>query len=91
MNALTINPGKMNLADLRAVLQAACHVSLSDDAAANIAKSVACVNTIVAEDRTTYGINTGFGLLAATHIEQQDLEKLQRSIVFSHAAGVGAP
>ena len=90
MNSLTINPGKLSLRDLRQVLQAACHVTLSDDAAANIEKSVACVNDIVKANRTTYGINTGFGLLASTHIEQHDLEKLQRSIVLSHAAGVGA-
>ena len=90
MNSLTINPGKLSLRDLRQVLQAACHVTLSDDAAANIEKSVACVNDIVKANRTTYGINTGFGWLASTHIEQHDLEKLQRSIVLSHAAGVGA-
>ena len=90
MNALTIHPGKLSLRDLRNVLQAACHITLSADAAENIEKSVACVNDIVKANRTTYGINTGFGLLASTHIEQHDLEKLQRSIVLSHAAGVGA-
>ena len=90
MNALTIHPGKLSLRDLRQVLQAACHITLSADAAENIEKSVACVNDIVKANRTTYGINTGFGLLASTHIEQHDLEKLQRSIVLSHAAGVGA-
>lgn len=43
------------------------------------------------KNRTTYGINTGFGLLASTRIAREDLENLQRSIVLSHAAGVGAP
>lgn len=46
---------------------------------------------IVAEGRTAYGINTGFGLLAQTRIAHEDLENLQRSLVLSHAAGVGAP
>ena len=50
---------------------------------------MACVNRIVEENRTVYGINTGFGLLASTRIAREDLEKLQRSIVLSHAAGVG--
>ncbi|MCE1848600.1 aromatic amino acid lyase, partial [Enterobacter hormaechei] len=44
---------------------------------------------ILAENRTAYGINTGFGLLASTRIEEDNLEKLQRSLVVSHAAGVG--
>ena len=38
-----------------------------------------------------YGINTGFGTLAEVRIARGDLEKLQRNLVLSHAAGVGAP
>lgn len=53
--------------------------------------SVACVNAILAEGRTAYGINTGFGSLAQTRISTEDLENLQRSLVLSHAAGVGEP
>ncbi|MGT2493296.1 aromatic amino acid lyase [Cupriavidus basilensis] len=52
---------------------------------------MACVENIVAEGRTAYGINTGFGLLAQTRIAREDLENLQRSLVLSHAAGVGEP
>lgn len=44
---------------------------------------------MIAEGRTVYGINTGFGLLANTKIAPEDLEILQRSIVLSHAAGIG--
>ncbi len=64
-------------------------LSLDPSADAPIAASVACVENIIAEGRTAYGINTGFGLLASTRISPADLEKLQRSIVLSHAAGVG--
>jgi histidine ammonia-lyase len=49
------------------------------------------VEQILAENRTAYGINTGFGLLASTRIASEDLENLQRSLVLSHAAGVGQP
>ena len=35
-------------------------------------------------------MNTGFGLLASTRIATEDLENLQRSLVLSHAAGVGS-
>jgi histidine ammonia-lyase len=36
-------------------------------------------------------MNTGFGLLASTRIGAEDLQKLQRNLVLSHATGVGAP
>src|SRR5262249_11081141 len=37
-----------------------------------------------------YGINTGFGKLAQTHIAEDQLELLQRNLVLSHSVGVGA-
>ncbi|WP_288407059.1 histidine ammonia-lyase, partial [uncultured Pseudomonas sp.] len=64
-------------------------MELDPAAYAAIDASVACVESILAEGRTAYGINTGFGLLASTRIAPADLEKLQRSLVLSHAAGVG--
>ncbi|MBQ0328949.1 histidine ammonia-lyase [Providencia rettgeri] len=91
MTKLTIHPGKMTLEDLRIVFEQPVTVTLDKRAHAVIEKSVATVNKIIAEDRTAYGINTGFGLLANTRIATQDLQSLQRSIVMSHAAGVGDP
>lgn len=38
-----------------------------------------------------YGINTGFGSLSRVRIPLGDLRTLQRNIIRSHAAGVGAP
>jgi histidine ammonia-lyase len=36
-----------------------------------------------------YGINTGFGKLAQTHIPDDQLELLQKNLVLSHSVGVG--
>ncbi len=36
-----------------------------------------------------YGINTGFGALAAKHIEKENLKRLQRNLIRSHSSGVG--
>lgn len=91
MNALTLTPGSLTLAQLRQVWQQPLHLTLDDAAHKAINDSVACVEAIVAEGRTAYGINTGFGLLAQTRIATHDLENLQRSLVLSHAAGVGEP
>ena len=89
MNTLTLKPGTLDLAQLRQAYQQPLRVELDPAAYAAIDASVACVENILAEGRTAYGINTGFGLLASTRIAPADLEKLQRSLVLSHAAGVG--
>jgi len=91
MSHLDIQPGKMTLAQARQVFEAPLRVTLPDSADAAIQRGVDCVNRVVAEDRTVYGINTGFGLLAQTRIDHDNLEELQRSLVLSHATGVGEP
>lgn len=89
MNKLCIQPGQMTLAHLRQVYSQPIQIALPASADSAIEASVACVNRVVAEDRTVYGINTGFGLLAQTRIKHEDLESLQRSLVLSHATGLG--
>ncbi len=91
MSSITIYPGKLSLAQMRQTYQGSVQVSLSKDAEDRIKQSVECVNKVIENDKPVYGINTGFGLLANRRIEKEDLELLQRSIVLSHAAGVGEP
>ncbi|MDH0746445.1 histidine ammonia-lyase [Pseudomonas sp. GD03842] len=88
---MNLIPGQLTLAQLRAIYQQPVTLTLDASAAGQIDDSVACVEQILAENRTAYGINTGFGLLASTRIASADLENLQRSLVLSHAAGVGEP
>src|SRR3954469_16334116 len=38
-----------------------------------------------------YGVNTGFGFLADVRISADEVRNLQRNLIRSHAAGVGAP
>src|SRR5258706_10954341 len=38
-----------------------------------------------------YGVNTGFGFLADVRISAAEVRDLQRNLIRSHAAGVGAP
>ncbi|MGA4503944.1 histidine ammonia-lyase [Citrobacter portucalensis] len=89
MNTMTLTPGHLSFTQLREIWQQPVKLSLDAEAIDAINASVACVNNIVAEGRTAYGINTGFGLLAQTRIATEDLQNLQRSLVLSHAAGVG--
>ena len=89
MRTLKLTPGQLSLADLRQIYSAPVKLELDEGAFDDINRSVQCVNDILVESRTAYGINTGFGLLASTRIASEDLENLQRSLVLSHAAGVG--
>lgn len=89
MNKLVITPGALTLKQLRMVNREAVQVRFADGVAETMQESVDTVANVLEEGRIVYGINTGFGLLANTRIELDDLETLQRSIVLSHAAGIG--
>jgi histidine ammonia-lyase len=86
---ITIGRSALTLAQLRAVLEQSCTIELSSDAWTAVERGAAVVAAIVAEGRTVYGVNTGFGLLANTSIATDDLETLQKNLVLSHACGVG--
>ncbi|UQY43188.1 histidine ammonia-lyase [Erwinia sp. PK3-005] len=86
-----LNPGTLTLAQLREIYSQPVRITLDERAIPAINNSVSSVNAILAEGRTAYGINTGFGLLAQTRIPAEELENLQRSLVLSHAAGIGEP
>jgi len=88
-NILTLHPGELSLADLRRIYAAPHQVRLADSACPVIEKSRQVVEDIIAEGRTAYGINTGFGLLASTSIADDKLEALQTNLVLSHSTGVG--
>ena len=90
MTQIIIGQSPLPLAQLRAVTDGPVTVSLTDAAWAAVDKGATTVAAILAEGRTVYGINTGFGLLANTSIAPEDLETLQMNLVLSHACGVGA-
>jgi histidine ammonia-lyase len=89
MYELHIKPGQLTLSQLRKISRHTLKISLAPGCTEAIHASTQLVNQVIAENRVAYGINTGFGLLANTRIAPEDLETLQRSIVLSHAAGIG--
>lgn len=83
--------GQSLTAPLLARIAAGEGVSLDEGALAKVAENRAVVDRIVAEGRTVYGINTGFGQFATVVIPPDQLQQLQLNLVRSHAAGVGDP
>ncbi len=90
MFEIELQPGKLSLHQLRQIANNKINFNLSPECISRIEKSVETVQKVIEQGRVIYGINTGFGLLANTIISTDELEHLQRSIVLSHAAGVGA-
>lgn len=56
-----------------------------------IATSHTSLQNILGADKTVYGINTGFGLLANKRIPSEDLDQLQENLILSHSVGTGDP
>jgi histidine ammonia-lyase len=88
--AVKITPGYVTLPDWRAIARGAA-VRLDAAALPAVAASAAAVDAMVGRGDAIYGVNTGFGKLVSVRIEAEDLARLQRNLVLSHAAGVGAP
>ncbi|MGZ5650367.1 MAG: histidine ammonia-lyase [Usitatibacter sp.] len=82
-------PGRLTLAELHAFCRSREPLALGYDTRQQLAAGAQAVARIVAEGRPVYGINTGFGKLAQTHIPADQLELLQRNLVLSHSVGVG--
>jgi histidine ammonia-lyase len=81
----------LNFPTLRDLARGGVPLSISAGAAAAIERSAEAVAAIVRRGAPAYGINTGFGRLAQTHIPNDQLELLQSNLVLSHAVGVGDP
>lgn len=62
---------------------------LDHSAVEKIIQSERHVREIVETNRTVYGVNTGFGILANTSISEEDTATLQYKILQSHSVGVG--
>jgi histidine ammonia-lyase len=88
---LSLNGQRLTLKQIAEVAAGREHVSLSDDARARAEKARRVVEEIVAEGRTVYGVNTGFGKLSDVRIEPANLRDLQLNLVRSHSCGLGPP
>jgi histidine ammonia-lyase len=89
-NRLTLLPGELTLNHLRQIWRDAIPLQLAPSALNAINISAATIQKIVERGVPAYGINTGFGKLAKTHIPNDQLEELQRNLILSHSVGTGA-
>ncbi|MCZ2104466.1 MAG: histidine ammonia-lyase [Comamonadaceae bacterium] len=88
---MEIEPGRLSLTQLRSLWQMPQAVRLAPQSRAAMEAGAAAVRAIVARGDPAYGINTGFGKLAKTHIANAQLAQLQHNLILSHSVGTGAP
>ena len=86
-----LSPGALTLADLRALWAQSRPIALDPAYIGAIEASAETVAAVLRDGKRVYGVNTGFGSLARNTIDADQLGELQRRLVLSHSAGVGAP
>src|SRR5690349_7770171 len=81
----------LQLMDVVDVARHGATVKLTDEALSDVAASREAVEALAANERPLYGVSTGFGALNTVRIPIAERERLQRSLIRSHAAGMGDP
>ena len=86
---MEVGVDRLDLGSVAAVARRGTRASLSEEARERIRGSRRHVEGIIGEKRPVYGVTTGFGALATTHIPTPERRELQHSLLRSHAAGMG--
>lgn len=90
MEKITLDHQPLRLEELDAAVRHKYKVELAAEAADAITHCRTYLERRLAQSsEAIYGINTGFGSLYDRRIQPEDLAKLQRNLVLSHACGTG--
>jgi histidine ammonia-lyase len=89
--AITLDGTQLSLEQVARASHGGAEVLISGAARERVRAARKLVDRIAEGTVPTYGINTGFGTLAEVSIARPDLQRLQRNLILSHAAGTGDP
>ncbi len=88
---VVISTSGMTFDDVLAISRRNAQIEISQESLDAMAKTREHIERLAASETPVYGISTGFGALAQRHIPPQDRVQLQKSLIRSHAAGMGDP
>ncbi|GIW53525.1 MAG: histidine ammonia-lyase [Gemmatimonadales bacterium] len=91
MSEVVLDGHSLTVEDVVAVARNGARVSVAAEARERALRAREIVEKAAAGAEAVYGINTGFGKLAHVRIAPDQLRQLQRNLILSHCAGVGAP
>ncbi len=89
--ALVLDGLALTASEVVDVARGGRQVQLGERALAKLHASRRDLEQAIDEGEVLYGVNTGFGSLARQRIEGAKLREIQKNLILSHAAGVGAP
>ena len=81
---------KLQLQDVRSIVEDNQQISINEDVRRNIEDCFSFLDAF-SKDKVIYGINTGFGPMAQWRIDDDHLKELQYNIIRSHSTGAGEP
>jgi histidine ammonia-lyase len=91
---IAIDGTRLTLQDFRSIVDHGGACTLSESARQKVQRARDLIEEVTSHGEDTpavYGVNTGFGDLSKVRIPSDQMRLLQRRLVRSHAAGVGAP
>ena len=91
METVIVDGGPLSPAQVAAVALGEARAVAGADLDERLAPARRVVDEAVESESVVYGITTGFGALATTHIGKSETEALQYNLLRSHATGVGQP
>src|SRR3954467_10405346 len=89
MQQIPIGARPLTPDEVVAVARHDAQVALAPEALVRMAESRAVIEGLAEDPEPHYGVSTGFGALATTHIPVEQRQQLQRSLIRSHAASSG--
>jgi histidine ammonia-lyase len=89
--SVTLNSSGLSMDEVVRVARNGEKLEISQEALDKMAATRAHIESLAEAETPVYGISTGFGALANQHIAPEDRVQLQKSLIRSHAAGMGDP
>jgi len=86
---MLINGNDLTIEDVVAVARDGVQVQLDPTARERVEQSHRWVQEIVTSQNPVYGINTGFGIFSEQIIPPQEIARLNRNLILSHAVATG--
>ena len=89
MKPVMIGMEKMTLEALVSIARHGAKVQLTEASVQRINEARQLIEQWVKEEKSIYGVTTGFGALSDVAISKKDTRQLQQNILMSHSAGTG--
>ncbi len=86
---LVLRGQALTIAEVVSVARHGRPVALDAGAAERLTHSRRALLDTVSDGQAYYGVNTGFGSLSRTRVDDRGLGELQRNLIRSHASGIG--